>query len=55
MFLIKFFTGFMVGQMMASIHKAGHIGLGAAILASIGITFILCILLDKGFSNDEEK
>jgi hypothetical protein len=53
--LLKFGIGFIVGQIMGSVYRAGHLGIGASLLSAIGITFILCILLDKGFSNDKEK
>jgi hypothetical protein len=56
--LLKFGIGFIVGQIMGSVYRAGHLGIGASLLSAIGITFILCIALDLTFSssnNDNNK
>jgi hypothetical protein len=52
--LLKFAVGFFVGQIMGSVYRAGHLGIGASILSAIGITFIICIALDKTFSENSE-
>ena len=50
-YFFKLGLGFIVGQIMGSVYKAGHLGIGASLLSAIGLTFILCILLDLTFSN----
>jgi len=50
-YFLKLGLGFIVGQIIGSVYRAGHLGIGASLLTAMVLTFILCMLLDLTFSN----
>lgn len=46
-FILKLVVGFMIGKIMAKLALTGHLNLGTALILSMVITVLICILVDR--------